>query len=36
MTQMMALKFYKSLFSIAEKDKDMIGDMIEVDPIFAC
>jgi hypothetical protein len=36
MTQMMALKFYKSLFSIAEKDKEIIGDMIEVDPILAC
>lgn len=33
---MMALKFYKSLFSIGEKEKDILGDMIEVDPVFAC
>ena len=35
MTQMMAIKFYKSLFSLAEKDIELVKDLIEVDPITA-
>lgn len=36
MTQMMALKFYKSLFSVLDKDSDLLEFMVVEDPIKAC
>jgi len=36
MTRMMALKFYKSLFTLIEKDVDLLEFMVGEDPIKAC
>ncbi len=36
MTQLMALKFYKSLFTLLDKDSDLLEFMVVEDPIKAC
>ena len=33
---MMALKFYKSLFSLLDKDQELMQELIIVDPVKSC
>ena len=36
MTRLFALKFYKSLFTLLDKDNDLLECMVAADPIKAC
>ncbi len=36
LTQLMALKFYKSLYTLLERDQELMHELIIVDPIKAC
>jgi len=36
MTRLMALKFYKSLFTLLDKDVDLLEFMVIEDPVKAC
>ena len=35
-TQLMALKFYKALFSLLDKDQELMQELIIVDPVKSC